>query len=222
MAYFLTIDDGPSVDAISKIDYLNQQHIKSIWFCKGQNLAKNPEAALRLLNTGHILANHSFSHPHFSEISLDEAEKEIAETEKLLDELYRKADLARPAKLFRFPYGDQGQNKDDIQKYLAALNLSGLVVDNYEYREPFINAPNDIDWLWSYDIQEWGIHHEQGLQLTYETVKENLQKYIDNHNKAKDQIILTHDHVGTTQYFEEIVGIFIKAGIEFEDPQILV
>ena len=40
---------------------------------------------------GFLIANHSFSHPRFSTVDVDEAEREIATTDAVIDNLYRLA-----------------------------------------------------------------------------------------------------------------------------------
>lgn len=233
MSHILTIDDGPTLDAIEKIDYLNNQNIPSIWFCEGENLERNPDAAIHAIKTGHIVANHSFSHQHFSEISLDDAAREVERTEALIDNIYADTGVPRPARLFRFPFGDQGQNKDgeistdadriqkksDLQSYLAYLAFNPLVIEMYEYREPFVAETTDIDWLWSYDIQEWAIHDQDPkYHLTFEQVAENLETYLQTYDRSKNQIVLTHDHTETTEIFPKLIDAFLRKNIDFVLP----
>jgi peptidoglycan/xylan/chitin deacetylase (PgdA/CDA1 family) len=235
MSHILTIDDGPTSQAVEKISYLNSKGIPSIWFCLGENLERNPDAALLAIKTGHIFANHSFSHPHFSEITFDEATDEIERTNALIDGLYKQSGLFRRGKLFRFPFGDQGQNKDGdisndtdrverkarLQKYLADAGFIPPPSEKYQYREPFVNKPDDIDWLWSYDIQEWAIHYnDPRYQLTEEQVRHNLYKYLKTFDYQKDQVILTHDHEDTSALFPVLIDTFIEAGVEFRLPEV--
>src|SRR5262249_4729079 len=46
---YLTIDDGPSVDMVAKVDYLAARRIPAVWFCRGDLLAARPEPALHAL-----------------------------------------------------------------------------------------------------------------------------------------------------------------------------
>ena len=66
-AAYLTIDDSPSPDMQSKVDYLHREAIPAVFFCRGDFLEERPAAALDAIRKGFIIANHSYSHPHFSD-----------------------------------------------------------------------------------------------------------------------------------------------------------
>jgi peptidoglycan/xylan/chitin deacetylase (PgdA/CDA1 family) len=212
MSFLLTIDDGPSEDALVKLEYLNQHGIKAVWFCLGVNLKKRPEIAREIINAGHVIANHSFSHARFSDIDFDAAAREISSTEEVIDDLYESARAPRPARLFRFPYGVQGGDPDKKQKledYLRQLNFVSMPAQ-VEFYDGHINATQDVDWLWSYDIQEWAIGNSDGLRLSAESVKANLEQYLGLYNKNLQQVILIHDHERSTQYFRELIDLLLQ------------
>jgi len=219
MSFLLTIDDGPSEHAEAKLDFLNSHAIKAIWFCLGQNLEKRPEVAKALIRSGHILANHSFSHSRFSDISLDSAMEEIASTEKIIDDIYASVKVLRPAKLFRFPYGVQGDNASQKGKLETLLHQLGFVSvpAEVEFYDRHISNNDEYDWLWSYDIQEWAIEHQHGLRLSPDGVKNHLKHYLDTYDRNLKQIILIHDHERTTQYFPELIDL-LRHNNEFEVP----
>lgn len=229
MAFILTLDDGPSELAQEKLAYLNSLGIKAVWFCLGANLEQRPEIALHVLGTGHIIANHSYSHPHFSQISIDQAREEITHTDQVINKLYKHAGVRRPVKLFRFPYGDQGDGevakkesklayKKQLEQFLNNEGFSPLSdVGAVEFYGDYANRPGEYDWLWSYDIQEWAIGHENGLQLSINEVKNNLRQYLSAYNKNLDQVILMHDHERTNQYFSELIRM-MKDDNKFELP----
>jgi len=68
----LTIDDIPSDNTCAIVDYLNEAGIQSIMFAEGEKAEKNPEPVVYAVQHGMIVGNHSYSHPHFSELSLSE------------------------------------------------------------------------------------------------------------------------------------------------------
>jgi hypothetical protein len=67
--FYLTIDDGPSADTGEKIRLLADHKIPAIWFCPGENLENYPETAMQLIESGHVIGNHSYAHPFFSALS---------------------------------------------------------------------------------------------------------------------------------------------------------
>ena len=70
----LTFDDGPipeTTEAILK--YLNEQKIKAVFFCVGENCQKYPDLVSSLINEDHLIANHTFHHKKITQLN----EKEI-------------------------------------------------------------------------------------------------------------------------------------------------
>jgi peptidoglycan/xylan/chitin deacetylase (PgdA/CDA1 family) len=105
---YLTIDDVPSGDFIPKVEYLHLHHIPALFFCVGKSIPGNELSIQYAVERGFLIGNHSFRHPYFSDLSIEDCCQEILKTDQLIDDIYRKAHLPRPAKYFRFPYFDIG------------------------------------------------------------------------------------------------------------------
>jgi peptidoglycan/xylan/chitin deacetylase (PgdA/CDA1 family) len=105
---YLTIDDCPSVDFNSKIEFLIEKNIPAILFFVGDKLRKRPVDIQYLQKHNFVIGNHSYSHPHFSQLDMSACRKEIVKAEKLIYESYK---ISQDLKLFRFPYGDKGISK---------------------------------------------------------------------------------------------------------------
>ena len=231
--FYLTIDDGPSEDTETKWQLFEDHKISAIWFCLGKNLEKYPEVAMELIKKGHIIGNHSYNHPFFSQINFDECRDQIIKTEKIIDDIYSKAGVKRLAKFFRFPYGDQGhledwkisnnpektKHREKLQQLLKELGFQPGPFSKVEYRGLYINQPEDVDWLWSYDIREWDIGDKNDSHLSFEEVESNLRKYLPNYDRNKEQIILMHDHEQTAQYFPQLITILMEAQINLTIPK---
>lgn len=131
----LTIDDAPSENFISKIDFLEEKGIRAIWFCNGERLEKFRDAAVEAIKRGQILANHSWDHPNFQEISLEEAEDQIARTDKLLGEIYKEAGVNWAVKLFRFPFLNCGDNPSSMDTNWEDPHVKGIqnILAKYGY-----------------------------------------------------------------------------------------
>jgi peptidoglycan/xylan/chitin deacetylase (PgdA/CDA1 family) len=230
--FYLTIDDGPSADTGEKIRLLADHKSPAVWFCVGKNLENYPDTAMQLIESGHVIGNHSYAHPHFSAITLDECRDEIVRTEKIIEELYSKSDAQRPAKLFRFPYGDQGHfengkpsnnpekllHKARLQQLLKDMGFQAFPISTVDHHDVCSNQPVEIDWLWSYDIQDWAIGHTDGFRLSSRKVIKNLRSFLENYDYKKNQIILTHDHEETAKYFPRFIEAFSGGGLAFHLP----
>ena len=64
--YALTFDDGPTDDSTPRIlDVLGELGVKATFFVIGANVRRAPGIVRRIHAEGHVVANHSFDHPHF-------------------------------------------------------------------------------------------------------------------------------------------------------------
>lgn len=82
---YLTFDDGPHPEHTGPLlDLLAEHNAKASFFLIGQQIERHPELARRIADEGHTLGNHSYSHPRFETLSLDEQFAEIDRTDALL------------------------------------------------------------------------------------------------------------------------------------------
>lgn len=74
----LTFDEGYENGFTAQIlDTLAEKNVKAIFFCTYDYVRDNPDLVHRMINEGHILANHSYSHYNMTEVDLETAEEEI-------------------------------------------------------------------------------------------------------------------------------------------------
>lgn len=60
---FLTFDDGPVYGATDKaLDLLKKYNAKATFFCLGANVKENPKLFKRIIEEGHDVGNHTYSH----------------------------------------------------------------------------------------------------------------------------------------------------------------
>ncbi len=83
----LTFDDGPDPRFTPKIlDILKKENVKATFFMIGSRVDKNPRLARRVANEGHLIGNHTYTHP---DLKLDKRDKIIQELKKCQDAIYR-------------------------------------------------------------------------------------------------------------------------------------
>lgn len=92
---YLTFDDGPTPGVTDKVlDILNQYNAKACFFCLGKNVAAHPELFTRIIEEGHSVGNHSYSHPNGWKTHLLPYLKNVLEADRIFK-----------AQFFRPPYG---------------------------------------------------------------------------------------------------------------------
>lgn len=100
----LTFDDGPNTDFTPQVlDILAQNEVKGTFFVYGAYVDEFPDVARRIVDEGHILANHSYSHPDFSQISDEEVIQQIEWTQESIYDA-----TGYEAFLYRMPFGSGG------------------------------------------------------------------------------------------------------------------
>lgn len=226
----LTIDDFSSKNTPAIVKYLKEKGIKAIFFATGQNVEQYYEEALFAVKNGMIVGNHSYSHPAFSTLTMNECIDEIEKCEKVLERLYKDSGVERIYKPFRFPYGDKGgDNKEALQKYFKENGFHKVDDTHIEYqwwKENHLNT--DIDTFWTFDFEEYVIR--PGSDFTKEFV---WQKMHDINPKSgavlfeenNRHIILLHAHDETEQMLPEYYKLFIEHllenGLVFDEPRFL-
>jgi len=58
----ITFDDGPVENTLKILEILDKYNVKASFFCIGKNIEKNPEIFKSILQKGHFVGNHSYSH----------------------------------------------------------------------------------------------------------------------------------------------------------------
>lgn len=98
----LTFDDGPWDKTTEQvIDILEKNNIKATFFVVGQHLNTRQELGKKIVEAGHVIANHTWNHPdQSSKMSQDRIKSEIGRTAELIYKI-----TGRTTTLFRPPGG---------------------------------------------------------------------------------------------------------------------
>lgn len=104
----LTFDDGPSENIEEILKVLDEKKAPATFYVMGANMEKYPEQAKELVEKGHELGNHSYSHQRFLGKSQEFIAEEIESTNQLIrDAGYTGEITFRPPngkKLFGLPW----------------------------------------------------------------------------------------------------------------------
>lgn len=161
---YLTFDDGPSSSTNEILDILAEYDVKATFFVCGKPNAKYNEVYSRIVNEGHTLGMHSYSHK-YSDIysSLDSFKDDL---DKLRIFLYETTGVW--AKYYRFPGGSSNDvSKVDMKELIDHLESSEITY---------------FDWNVSAGDDRSGANSE--------TIYSNI---VGNVPKFKHCIVLMHD-----------------------------
>ncbi|MBR4082081.1 MAG: polysaccharide deacetylase family protein [Clostridia bacterium] len=223
----LTIDDVSSKNTPAIVDYLNSKGIRAIMFAVGEWVEQYWDEAVYALRHGMIIGNHSYSHPHFSEISFEEGVREIERCEDVLNRLYAAAGVERVWRPFRFPYGDKGgDNREALQAYFREQGFHKVEDRHltYEWWKRW-KLNTDVDTFWTFDFAEWqmpgnpAFRKEQVWERMHDEHPSGGAVLFAENNR---HILLLHAHDETEAILPEYWRLFIdhllENGITFDEP----
>lgn len=97
----ITFDDGPNENTLSILDILKKKNVKATFFCIGKNIEKQPGILKRIMEEGHVVGNHSYSHSNFFDFyRKNRVIEEIRKTDAFIESI-----SGKKVQLFRPPYG---------------------------------------------------------------------------------------------------------------------
>jgi peptidoglycan/xylan/chitin deacetylase (PgdA/CDA1 family) len=97
----LTFDDGPNPAWTPRLlDILARHQVQATFFLVGSFAQAEPALVNRILAAGHLIGNHSWSHPNLALTSARRVEEELTRTSEILEQI-----TGSPIKFFRPPFG---------------------------------------------------------------------------------------------------------------------
>ena len=190
----LTFDDGPDPRWTSRIlDILQQENVPATFFVIGKNGQAYPDLVRRMVNEGHEVGNHTFTHPNLGEIPGPLTDLELNATQRLIESL-----TGRSTVLCRPPYfGDAEADKpEEVEPAIRAEKLGyiivGLRIDPDDWKLP--------------------VTAEQIVQRT-------LKRALDTNPETRGQVVLLHDSGGdreaTIQALPQLIHELRARGFKF-------
>ncbi|TMR25480.1 polysaccharide deacetylase family protein [Nonomuraea turkmeniaca] len=98
----LTFDDGPGEYTGRLLDLLSQRDVRATFFVIGQMVAADKGGFItrRIVDDGHEIGNHSWSHPPLAELSQEAVRRELRYTEDIVERV-----TGVRMRVMRPPYG---------------------------------------------------------------------------------------------------------------------
>lgn len=222
---YLTIDDSPNESTIKKVDLLNEKNIEAIFFCRGDYMEKNMEIARYIVAKGHVIGNHSYSHKHFSDYTIEECRNQIIKTDQIIQQIYDLEGKAFKHRYFRYPFGMKAnipysskkiffrkfsKKFNTVEKTLKELNYKPLKIDNFTKRYPEKHRNSDTDTFWTFDIAEWKVRDG------HKTVQQTLERIdVELSPERGNEILMMHDNNSYHDVFETVLNHIVQKEIEF-------
>jgi peptidoglycan-N-acetylglucosamine deacetylase len=130
-AAILTFDDGPDpVWTPQILDVLRAADVKAIFFLIGERAAAHPDLVRAIAAQGHVIGNHTYTHPDPLMLTTGQLADEIDRTNEAIERITG----VRPT-LFRPPFG---HSTTGVQELVARRGLHTVMWDNSsgDYEQP--------------------------------------------------------------------------------------
>lgn len=116
----ITFDDGPDATHTPQLlDLFKQENAKVTFFVLGRNVKTHPDITRRIIEEGHELGNHSYSHPNLPQCeTLEEVRREIVDTQNIITQT-----TGTTPTTFRAPYL---AHDDKVWAVLQELKLPSI------------------------------------------------------------------------------------------------
>lgn len=197
------------------LSHLEKENLKAVFFVTGKNkLDEKGRFLLKSWNdSGHKIANHSFSHPNFnSEKNTSYIfEKELKRTDSIISK------LSNRVKLFRFPYLKEGQNQekvDSIRKILTKNNyLNGYVTidaSDWFIDQRLIKRINEVGFenTETEKFKDFYVEHIMERANYYEKLSYEINERHINHT------LLLHHNLASALFLGNLIEEFKEKGWE--------
>lgn len=189
---YLTFDDGPSIYTSQILDICQKYNIKVTFFVVGKTGTENEELYRRIVQDGHSIGMHSFSHK-YKEIY---ATKENFENDVDSLKEYIQNVTGVETDLYRFPGGSSNSvSKVPIEELITCLNERGIKY--FDWNVSCLDA--------------------SGKEYSARQIADNVLNHIDEY---KSSIVLMHDS-GDKIHTVEALPIIIETLLNRGDIDIL-
>ena len=162
---YLTFDDGPSSNTPEILDILSECNVKATFFVVGKEDETSKELYQRIVDEGHTLGMHSYSHKYSALYdSIDGFAEDFTKIQNLLYDV-----TGEECMLYRFPGGSSNRvSNTPMQEFISYLNQQGVT------------------------YFDWNVASGDATSQAY-TADELVENVLSDVVKYKTSVVLMHD-----------------------------
>ena len=178
---YLTFDDGPSINTAKILDILKEYNIKATFFVVGTANEHSKNLYKRIVDEGHTLGNHTYSHNY--KTIYESEENFIQDFKKLEDHIYDITGVKMD--IMRFPGGSNTTipHKYSDEKFMKRITTK-MLYDGYQYFD------------WNVDSKDAKV-----VKQSKDVIIKSVLDGVRNNDPA---IVLFHDSIPKTTTVEAL------------------
>ena len=159
----LTFDDGPCDNTLAILEVLEEYDVQVTFFWLGQLVERYPNYVRKAHSRGHQIGNHSYSHETLTKISLEKAQKQMADTDAAI-----KSVIGIEAPVYRAPGGSVTEK---ISQACGKPFIDWTVDTNdWKYRDP--------EHVWTFIAKNTGNYDVVLMHDIRPTTTEGIKKAV--------------------------------------------
>lgn len=189
---FLTFDDGPSARTGEVLDILKQKNVKATFFVVGNTSVAGKDYMKRIVEEGHTIAPHTFTHNFKSIYSSVEAY--LNDFNKIYTLIYETTGL-KPT-IFRFAGGSKNSfNKNNYREIIAEMTRRG------------------------FDYYDWNLSTGDAAKKSLTPAEKCLSNVLNYSAKYNNAVVLMHDaqpKTTTVQALPALIDGLRNQGFSFQ------
>lgn len=136
----LTFDDGPNPTFTPEIlAILKKYNIKATFFVVGTNAQKYPDLIKQIHDQGHVVANHTLTHPMLTKLSDAALQKEVEQPAEIIDKI-----IGMRPKCLRYPFGASNQHVREVISAHQQVPVA-MGFNSYDYKRP--GTEKIVSWV---------------------------------------------------------------------------
>lgn len=187
---YLSFDDGPCENTLKVMNILDEYDIKATFFVNGVESELAEEVYRRIVEDGHVLANHTYSHVYKS---LYESWDNFYEEIKKLENCVRSQTGYEVEPIVRFPGGSNCGKEAVMREIKGRLDELG------------------------YRYFDWNVSGEDAIysHVPAQDIYRNVVKYVEGKNIAVILLHTTNKTDETVQVLPKIIDYLKQEGYSF-------
>ncbi|UOQ43832.1 delta-lactam-biosynthetic de-N-acetylase [Halobacillus salinarum] len=145
---YLTFDNGYEQGYTGKVlDILKKEEVPATFFVTGHYIQSAPDLLKRMADEGHLIGNHSWSHPDFTKITKGKMKTELEKVDQAVKELTNQ-------EVMTFVRPPRGTFNDQTLKWAK----------EFGYTHAF----------WSIAFKDWETNNQKGWKYAYNSVLDQI------------------------------------------------
>ena len=193
------------------LDILDCYGFQSAGFVVGEQVSsRRYQCLLDFYNRGHIIANHTFSHPDLNNLSASDFIEDIVKCDQVIEELYGEV------KYFRYPMLHRGNSMEKRDSVYDFLNRQGFIIapasidnDEYAFNQAYLDKLTHGDTAAADSIGQEYLAYMISISNHYDSLAWEITGREINH------ILLLHMNYLNSVYLDDLIKLLLEDGWVF-------